>query len=110
MLFDLFGRSRPRCAPRPCGNRVRCTVELLESRLALSGTSLTDTSTVAPPPAPSGTDTTLTAPTNDTTSTTTSTTSTTATPPAPTSTVTAPVGATTPDSTLDWTTGTPGGS
>ena len=37
-LFDLFGRSRPCRAPRPRVNRVRCTVEVLEARLVLSGT------------------------------------------------------------------------
>ena len=86
-LFDLFGRSRPRCAPRPCSNRVRCAVELLESRLVLSSTDTVSTvpiavapqpaptdpvmtapPAVAPQPAPSSTDTTLTAPTTDTTS------------------------------------------
>lgn len=51
-LFDLFGRSRPRCAPRPRINRVRCTVELLESRLLLSGTDSTQPPVLPPPLSP----------------------------------------------------------
>jgi len=46
-LFDLFGRSRSRRAPRPWSNRVRCAVELLESRLVLSST---DPVMTYPPP------------------------------------------------------------
>jgi hypothetical protein len=54
-LFDLFGRSRSRCAPRPRSNRVRCAVERLESRLVLSTTTdlgLTTLSAIVPPSAP----------------------------------------------------------
>jgi hypothetical protein len=43
LFFDLWRRSRPRCAPNPCGKRVRCSLELLETRLAPAGTA-------APPP------------------------------------------------------------
>ncbi len=51
-LSDLFGRSRPRSAPRPSCNRVRCRVEQLEPRLALSSTDPLPTAptTVTPPP------------------------------------------------------------
>jgi hypothetical protein len=73
-LFDLFGRSRSRRAPRPCSNRVRCAVELLESRLVLSstdpvmtspppgGTTTPTTTPVMTSPPPGGTTTTTTAP------------------------------------------------
>jgi hypothetical protein len=47
LLFDLFERSRPRHAPQPHSRRVRCAVELLEPRLALS---TTDPTASAPPP------------------------------------------------------------
>jgi hypothetical protein len=50
-LFDLLGRSRSRHAPRPRPNRVRCTVEMLEPRLALSATTSTSPP-VLPPPQP----------------------------------------------------------
>lgn len=38
-LFDRFRRAGSRCAPNPSRNRARCSVELLESRLAPSGSS-----------------------------------------------------------------------
>jgi hypothetical protein len=46
-LFDLFARSRSRRAPRSRLNRVRCAVEMLELRLALSTTGSTS---ILPPP------------------------------------------------------------
>lgn len=36
-LFDLFVRSRPRCAPQPQRRTVRFSLEQLETRLAPSG-------------------------------------------------------------------------
>jgi hypothetical protein len=62
-LFDLFERSRPRSAPRPGSNRVRCTVELLEARLVLSSTDPSSPAPVNPPQA-TPTDTILVAPTD----------------------------------------------
>jgi hypothetical protein len=52
-LLDLFRRSRPRRAPRPRPNRVRCTVEELESRLVLTTSGLGSTPPPPPPPPPS---------------------------------------------------------
>jgi hypothetical protein len=55
-LLDLLERARHRRAPRPHANRVRCTVERLESRLVLSSTDTvpTDPNAIVPQPAPTG--------------------------------------------------------
>jgi hypothetical protein len=51
-LLDLFTRSRPRSAPRPYTNRVRCAVERLEDRLVLSTIDSTSPPPVVTQPPP----------------------------------------------------------
>ena len=51
LLLDLFRSFRPRCAPGPRRQRVLCSLELLESRLAPSGaTAPAPGGTTVPPP------------------------------------------------------------